>query len=77
MELHTQVANSTVQDWNRPMTSTAYELHNLHPLKRAVSLGATSPISGPLVELFLGRTAMDWMDFPTLDHGSRCRGKYP
>ena len=77
MELHTQVANSTVQDWNRPMTSTAYELHNLHPLKGAVSLGATSPTSGPLVELFGRRTAMGWMEVPALDHGSGCREKYP
>jgi hypothetical protein len=52
------------------MTSIAYELHKLHPLKGAGSLGASSPIGGPLVSDFEGRTALNQKEVRAPDHGA-------
>ncbi len=54
------------------MTSMAYELHKLHPLKGAGSLGATSPIGGFLDDLFGGRMAIFEVAGSTPDHGAEC-----
>ena len=66
MELHTQVAYSSVHAENKAMVSMAYDLHKLHPLKGAVSLGAHSPMGVSLKDsLKGGRRCMEGPDTST------------